>query len=205
VARLSDPNGADALVAWNASVQTAIIVWQGSEERIDWLQDIIFLPSGTQRAGGHWIDQHTCGEGLEGGCWADWLRLPAAACPLHHHPPTPRQTVLLSADDFRPGNLSDLIPGVRVHRGFLNQFEALTTKADSGGRRLHRSSFKGDRCCFSNPTPCPVPVLAHYVLSLWGCLPAEANNITAALLKLSGGQAPQRVISAGHSLGAALR
>ena len=52
--------------------------------------------------------------------------------------------MLAFADDFRPGNLSDLIPGVRVHRGFLNQFEALTTEADSGAQSLlHCTPLEG--------------------------------------------------------------
>ncbi|GAB4818528.1 hypothetical protein N2152v2_005574 [Parachlorella kessleri] len=73
-------SGADATVAWDNHTNTGIILWQGTEQRIDWLQDAI----------------------------------------------------LFQSSDFRPGNLSELIPGVKVHRGFLNQLSSLTTDpADS--------------------------------------------------------------------------
>ena len=36
-ARLHSPSGADAVVAWNASTQTALFLWQGTESRIDWV------------------------------------------------------------------------------------------------------------------------------------------------------------------------
>ncbi|KAL4422239.1 hypothetical protein ABPG77_009714 [Micractinium sp. CCAP 211/92] len=109
--RLHAASGADAIVAWNASSLTGIVVWLGSESKIDWLQDAITFFS----------------------------------------------------DDFRPGNLSAVLPGVKVHRGFLNQFASLTTSPDS-----------------------------------------DANNITAVLLRLSGGQTPENLLITGHSLGAAL-
>ncbi|KAI7840420.1 hypothetical protein COHA_005851 [Chlorella ohadii] len=67
------------------------------------------------------------------------------------------------ANDFRPGNLSGVIPGVKVHKGFLNQHDSFTTKPKS-----------------------------------------DQENITAVLLGLSGGTQPQRIVAAGHSLGAAL-
>ncbi|PRW39229.1 solute carrier family 40 member chloroplastic [Chlorella sorokiniana] len=111
-ARLQASNGADAVVAWNASSLTANIVWLGSEEKIDWFMDAI----------------------------------------------------LFFSDDFRPGNLSGIIPGVKVHKGFLNQFESFTTKPES-----------------------------------------DQSNITAVLLGMSAGTPPQRIVAAGHSLGAALR
>ncbi|KAL4443454.1 hypothetical protein ABPG75_011191 [Micractinium tetrahymenae] len=109
--RLHAASGADAIVAWNASSLTGIIVWLGSEDKIDWLQDAITFFS----------------------------------------------------DDFQPGNLSGVLPGVKVHRGFLNQFSSLTTSPDS-----------------------------------------DANNITAVLLRLSGGQSPENLLITGHSLGGAL-
>ncbi|PSC68968.1 alpha beta-hydrolase [Micractinium conductrix] len=111
VVRLRGDSGADAFVAWNATSATGWLVWEGSDERIDWVADAI---------------------------------------------------VLLS-DDFRPGNLSAVFPGVRVHRGFLAQGASLTTEPKSA-----------------------------------------AQNVTAALLALSGGTAPQHLIVAGHSLGGAL-
>eukprot|EP00887_Chlorella_sp_A99_P006566 scaffold3.g6566.t1 len=94
-----------------AAACEGIILWQGSESKIDWLQDAIAFFS----------------------------------------------------DDFRPGNLSALLGQVKVHRGFLNQFSSLTTGANR-----------------------------------------QEENITAALLSLSGGTPPAQLVVAGHSLGAAL-
>lgn len=44
--RLHAASGADAIVAWNASSLTGIVVWLGSEDKIDWLQDAITFFSG---------------------------------------------------------------------------------------------------------------------------------------------------------------
>lgn len=57
----------------------------------------------------------------------------------------------------RPCPCVQLLPGVKVHKGFLNQFASLTTEADS-----------------------------------------QDENITAALLDLSGGQQPWRVVVSGE-------
>lgn len=153
-------------------------------------------------------------------------------------------------DDFRPGNLSAVLPGVKVHRGFLNQFASLTTSPDSGqwGDCLVAVSMSV-RCCCMNLTAlhvsraglvsfmqtrllvcpwvrlhgiCPAAAPMKYGTSRTrppcaGVTPtacrhsvfatplADANNITAVLLRLSGGQPPERLLITGHSLGAALR
>lgn len=49
----------------NESVGTAIFIWEGTETKLDWGQDLL----------------------------------------------------LFQSDDFRPGNLSAVLPGVQVHRG----------------------------------------------------------------------------------------
>lgn len=46
--RLHAASGADAIVAWNASSLTGIVVWLSSEDKIDWLQDAITFFSGGQ-------------------------------------------------------------------------------------------------------------------------------------------------------------
>lgn len=113
---------------------------------------------------------------------------------------------------------------LQVHKGFLNQHESFTTKPKSGGQQgSEAAAVSGIRGVAGKQLGrCPRLAVGcwddaqHFIFEActWSIVPplasshnrcADQENITAVLLGLSGGTQPQRIVAAGHSLGAALR
>lgn len=102
-------------------------------------------------------------------CFPGQCSRPAGELPKWQHPPwspnfplAAHRPWLARADDFRPGNLSAVLPGVKVHRGFLNQFASLTTSPDSG--LLHAVCTAGSMlvCCLHWPAPPNLALVSWY-------------------------------------------